>query len=102
MADWAKTDLETRKPAEEKMRSDWERWMGDHANLISVTEAAGKTKVATAATGVTDTKNDIILYSIVEAASHEIAAEAFANHPHLTIPQSSIQIMEVRQLGPAG
>jgi hypothetical protein len=99
LAEWAKTDAATRKAAEQKMQGDWQRWMGDHANMITLTEGAGKTKVATSA-GIGDTKNDIMLYSIVEADTHDIAAEAFANHPHLTIPQSSIQVMEVRAMGP--
>jgi hypothetical protein len=99
LSDWAKTDPSTKKAAEEKMRSEWERWMGDHARMITVTEAGGKTKVITSA-GIKDTKNDIMLYSIVEAENHDIAARAFAKHPHLEIPQSSIQVMEVRALGP--
>lgn len=97
-SDWAATDPEKRKPAEEKMRKDWESWMGEHGHMITITEAAGKTKVVTA-TGIGDTKNDIMLYSIVEADSHEAATQAFAHHPHLTIPQSTIQVMEVRPLG---
>jgi len=97
MADWAKTDPETRKSAEEKMRNDWQRWMGEHAKMITLTEAAGKTRGVTEA-GIADTKNDIILYSIVEAESHDAAAKAFAHHPHLTIPQSSIQVMEIRPM----
>jgi len=99
LADWAKTDPATRKTAEQKMQGDWGRWMSDHAKMITVTEGAGKTKVVTSA-GIGDTKNDIMLYSIVEADTHDIAAKAFANHPHLTIPQSSIQVMEVRAMGP--
>jgi hypothetical protein len=98
MAGWAKTDPATRKPAEEKMQAEWGRWMGAHAKMITLTEAAGKTKAVTAA-GIGDTKNEIILYSIVEAETHDIAAKVFANHPHLTIPQSSIQVMEVRGMG---
>jgi hypothetical protein len=35
----------------------------------------------------------------VEAASHEEAAKSFENHPHLQIPQSSIQVMEIRPMG---
>jgi hypothetical protein len=97
MAEWAKTDPATKKAAEEKMQAEWGRWMGEHAKLITLTEAAGKTKAVTAA-AIHDTKNEIILYSIVEAATHEVAAKAFANHPHLTIPQSSIQVMEVRAM----
>jgi hypothetical protein len=99
VADWAKTDPATKKAAEQKMQSDWGRWMNDHAKMITVTEGAGKTKVVTLA-GIGDIKNDIMLYSIVEANNQDIAAKAFANHPHLTIPQSSIQVMEVRAMGP--
>jgi hypothetical protein len=97
ISEWAKTDPGTRKPAEEKMRAEWGRWMGEHAKMITLTEAAGKTKAVTAA-GIGDITNEIMLYSIVEAATHESAAKAFATHPHLTIPQSSIQVMEVRAM----
>jgi hypothetical protein len=37
-----------------------------------------------------------MLYSFVEAESHEAAAKAFEGHPNLGIPQSSIEIMEIR------
>jgi hypothetical protein len=99
LASWAKTDPKVKKAAEEKMRGEWQRWMTDHAKMITVTEAGGKTKVVTSA-GIEDTKNDIMLYSIVEAENHDIAAKAFAQHPHLQIPQSSVQVMEIRALGP--
>jgi hypothetical protein len=95
---WAKTDPATRKPAEQKMQSDWQRWMRDHAKMVTLTEAAGKTKAVTS-DGIRDVKNAILLYSIVEAENHDVAAKAFANHPHLTIPESSIEVMEVRALG---
>jgi hypothetical protein len=99
LASWAKTDPEVRKAAEEKIRDEWRRWMADHAKMITVTEAGGKTKAITSA-GIEDTKNDIMLYSIVEAENHDVAAKAFAHHPHLQIPQSSVQVMEVHALGP--
>jgi hypothetical protein len=50
------------------------------------------------ANGVSDFRNDIVLYSIVEAGSLEEAAQSFERHPHLQIPQSSIQIMEIRPM----
>ena len=43
--------------------------------MITVTEAAGKTKAVTSA-GIGDLKNDIMLYSIVEAENHDAAAKA--------------------------
>jgi hypothetical protein len=95
--DWAKTDPEKRRAAEEKMREDWNKWMSEHASMITDTGAGGKTKRLTAG-DLSDVKNDIMLYSFVEAESHEAAARAFASHPHLGIPQSSIEVMEVRPI----
>lgn len=97
MADWVKTDPNTRKAAEEKLKGEWQKWMGDHAQMITLTEAGGKTKRVTSS-GISDTKNDICLYSFIEAQSHEAAAKAFEKHPHLQIPQSSIEVMEVRTM----
>ena len=97
MADWAKTDPNVRKPAEEKMKAEWQKWMGDHAKMITLTEACGKTKRITAS-GTSEIKNDICLYAFIEAESHEAAAKAFENHPHLQIPNSSIEVMAVRAM----
>ena len=97
MADWAKTDPAIRQVEETKMREAWGQWMSEHADMIISTEAGGKTK-RVSASGVSDTKNDIILCSFVEAESHEMAAKAFENHPHLQIPQSSIEVMYVRPM----
>jgi hypothetical protein len=36
----------------------------------------------------------------VEAESHEVAAQAFENHPHLQIPQASVEVMEIKPMGP--
>ena len=96
--DWKKTAPEKRKEAEAKMQSEWGKWMSDHAAmLVDKGAGAGKTKRVTAQ-GTSDTRNDIMLYAIVEAESHEAAAKPFEGHPHLQIPQSSIEIMEIRTL----
>jgi hypothetical protein len=96
--DWKKAPPETRKPAEEKMQHEWRQWMSDHATMFADMGAGvGKTKRVDAQ-GTSDTKNDIMLYAIVEAESHEAAAKPFEGHPHLQIPQSSIEIMEIHAL----
>jgi hypothetical protein len=99
MEDWSTTDPKEKKSAEEKLRGEWQKWMGSHEKMIISTDAGGKTKRVTSG-GVSNTKNDIILYSVVEAESHEAAAKAFENHPHLQIPQSSVEVMEIRPMGP--
>ncbi|MFZ0558011.1 MAG: hypothetical protein WAM55_01845 [Methylovirgula sp.] len=97
LANWLKTDADKRKAAEDKMRGEWNEWMRDHAGMIGDTKACGKTK-RVSASGTSDIKNDIHLYSIVEAGSQEEAAQLFEGHPHLQIPQSSIEVMEIRPL----
>ena len=95
--DWKTTDVETRRPAEEKMRTQWGAWMGEHASAVVTTEGAGRTK-RVSADGVSDARNDLVLYSIVEAESHDAAAGMFENHPHLQIPRSSIEITELKAM----
>jgi hypothetical protein len=69
--DWKKTYPSTRKAAEEKMQSDWKKWMADHASLFAdVGAGVGKTKAVTQK-GTSDSRNDIMLYSVVHADSHE-------------------------------
>ena len=95
--EWSKTAPDVRKAAEEKMRGEWDAWMAAHAKMLRDTTAGGRTKRVTS-NGVADARNDIMLYSFVEAESHEEAAKAFENHPHLQIPQSSIEIMEINSI----
>jgi hypothetical protein len=96
--DWQKTPADQRKAAEEKMMQDWRTWMASHASLFTDKGAGvGKVKRVTKQ-GVADARNDIMLYAIVEAASHEAAAKAFEGHPHFGIPQSSIEVMPLSPL----
>jgi len=96
--DWKKTDPGTRKAAEEKMQTDWKKWMSDHSNIFAdVGAGVGKTTAVTQK-GISDRRNEVMLYSVVQAESHEAAAKSFEGHPHLQIPQSSIEVMEIHAL----
>ena len=96
--EWMKTPAEKRKGAEEKMMQDWKSWMADHGKLfVDKGAGVGKTKRVTAQ-GVADTRNDLMLYSIVEAESHDAAARAFEGHPHFGIPQATIDVMPLSSL----
>jgi hypothetical protein len=98
MDEWAKTDFDKRKAAEEKMQAEWGEWMGAHAEMIVSTYAGGKTKRVTSS-GASDTRNDVVLCSIAEAMSHDAATKSFEDHPHLKIPQASIEVMDIRPMG---
>ena len=52
------------------------------------------------AQGAADVRNDVMLYAVVQAESHDQAAQLFVGHPHLQIPQASIEIMETSPLPP--
>jgi hypothetical protein len=96
---WAKTDEATRKEAEGKMMADWQKSMSDHSSSLADRGAGvGKTKRVTK-DGISDVRNDIMLYSIVEAQSHEEAAKLFEGHPHFGIPEASIEVMEIHPMG---
>ncbi len=96
--EWMKQPEEVRKPLEAKMQAEWGVWMAANKTLLSgMTAGVGKTKRVTA-DGVTDVKNDIMLYSIAEADTAEAVAEAFKNHPHFGIPGATIEIMPINPL----
>ena len=98
IADWKKTDAAQRKEAETKMQGQWKKWMTDNAKMfVDVGAGVGKTKLVNTR-GMSDSKNDIMLYSVVQAESHEAAAKSFEGHPHLQIPQASIEVMEIHSL----
>ena len=95
--EWMKKPAEEREAGEKQMQAEWGAWMAAHAGLVKESNAAGKTKCVSAA-GVVDVRNDIMLYSIVEAESHEAAAQAFVGHPHFTIPEATIEVMAIRPM----
>src|ERR1700693_2944895 len=96
--DWKKTEPAKRKEAEEKMQGEWRKWMSDHTTMfVDKGAGVGKTRRVTAQ-GTSDAKNDIMLYAIVEAESHEAAEKTCEAPPHLQTPRSSIEVMEIHGL----
>ncbi len=97
MDGWMKLDAATRQPQEEAVMTAWQKWEAEHAAFLVSTEGAGKTRLANAG-GIAPVRNDVVVCSIVQADSHDAAAEIFKNHPHFTIPEASIQIMELKSM----
>lgn len=89
------TPAEQKKAAEQEMMQAWMKWMQDNAaSIVDPGGPLGKTKRATGA-GVSDIRNDLTGYMILQAESHDAAASLFAGHPHLKMPESSVEIMEI-------
>jgi hypothetical protein len=77
----------------------WMKWMTDHkASIVEGGAPLGKTKRADAV-GVSDTKNGMGGYSIVQAETHDAAAKLFGkDHPHLQMPGAWVEILEIMPL----
>jgi hypothetical protein len=87
-------------PEQRKKGMDaWMKWM--NANKTSIVEGGaplGKTKRVDS-NGVSNTKNEIGGYSVVQAKSHDAATKIFGkDHPNLKMPGAWIEIIEVMPL----
>lgn len=93
----ASIDEETRNTQMKEMMTSWDAWMADHASVVlDKGLPLGKTKRVDTS-GVTDTKNDLNWYLVVEAESHDAAAQLFVGHPHLQIPSSYVEVMDANR-----
>lgn len=93
---WMQLPEDERKAQEQQMQSDWNTWMAEHKDVITETAGVGKPKRITSA-GIEDTRNDLMMYSFIEAESLEAAAELFKDHPHFGIPGGVIEVMSVNK-----
>lgn len=94
---WMETPEAKRKATEAKMQKEWQDWATTHQESVRDTAGAGKTLKITK-DGVTDSRNDIMLYSIIEADSYEVVTAMLDKHPHLDIPEASIEVMQANTL----
>ena len=92
---WKKLNEEKRKELEASGIKAWMEWgMANSAAIVDQGSPLGKTKRASPQ-GITDNRNSMTGYVIIQADSQEAAAKLFENHPHFTIfPGDSVEIME--------
>ena len=92
---WNRLDEAERKKREAAGMQAWMDWGKEHAaRIVDIGAPLGKTKRASP-DGITDIRNAMTGYVLVEAESHEAAARLFENHPHFSIfPGEAIEIME--------
>lgn len=95
--EWLKKPEAERKVEEQKMMVEWQEWAKKHSAMIKESAGLGKTKQITSG-GTAEVKNDLMMYTIVEADSAEAAAAIFEGHPHLVIPQATIDVMPANSM----
>jgi hypothetical protein len=92
---WNGLDKREREKREAAGIKAWGDWGAAHAGaILDQGGPLGKTKRA-APQGITEIKNSMTGYVIVQAESHEAAARMFEGHPHFSsFPGDSVEIME--------
>jgi hypothetical protein len=82
--------------AQKKGMEAWMHWMTAHkGSIVDGGAPLGKTKRVDAK-GAKDVKNGIGGYSVVQADSHDAAAEMFSkDHPHLQMTGAWVEIVEI-------
>lgn len=97
LGEWMAKPEDERKAEEAKMKGEWDAWMDAHKDSVLNTIALGSTK-RVSKEGVTDVRNGMMLSSYVQAESLQEAADLFKDHPHLSIPGATIEVMETRPM----
>jgi hypothetical protein len=95
--DKMKEDMKKRSPDELKAGMDeWNKWMERHkANIADQGAPVGKAKRITEDGSVSDIRNEIGGYMIIQANSADEAAAIFKDSPHFGVMDSAVEVMEI-------
>ena len=95
MDEWMKTPPETRQSEEGRLSREMQAWMGSRSAMFSDTGAGLGRAMRVLQGSSAEGRNALVMYSIVQGDSREAVAKAFEDHPHLQIPEASIEVMEL-------
>ena len=96
MASFAKLPKAEQTQREAEGMTAWKNWATAHAaSIVDSSGPLGPTK-RVSKSGVTDTRNDLCAFVIVQAESRGVAAALFTGHPHFSVfPGDGVDVMEV-------
>ncbi len=96
MSSWQTLPDPERQQRQAKGVAAWKKWASD--NAASIVELGGplsRTK-RVAKDGISDVRNNLGAFTVVQAESQEAAARLFLDHPHFTLfPGDGVEVMEV-------
>lgn len=98
---WMAVPEVERKQREAEGVAAWHQWVDDHrAAIVELGGPLSRTKLASAA-GISDIRNTMGAFTIVQAESHDAAARLFLDHPHFTLfPGEGVEVMEIMEIPP--
>jgi hypothetical protein len=98
---WTKSSSsEERKKQMEDVMQGWQNWQEKYkSSIVDTGSPLGKTK-RVSKDGITDARNDLNYFIILQAGSHDEAAKIIAENPHVQmIPTSFVDVIEMPQRG---
>ena len=102
MSSWEALPDDERQRRQTQGMAGWKKWVSDNASaIVELGGPLSRTKLVSAG-GISDIRNNLSAFTIVQAESQEAAAKLFLNHPHFMIfPGEGVEVMEVLPI-PAG
>jgi hypothetical protein len=102
MASWEKLPDTERQQRQAQGVAAWKKWADDNAkSIVEMGGPLSRTKLVSKE-GISDIRNNLAAYTVVQAESQESAARLFLNHPHFRLfPGEGVEVMEVLPI-PAG
>lgn len=84
-SEWGRADPERLKVMQAVGMQAWSKWVMENRDaIVDMGAPLGKTR-SVSQERMAEASNMLTAYVIVEAASHEAAAEMFENHPHFSV-----------------
>lgn len=101
MASWSALPEAQKKQRETAGVAAWKQWVADNgAAIVEIGGPLSRTKLV-AKSGISDIRNNLAAFTVVQAESQDAAARLFLNHPHFTIfPGEGVEVMEILPIPP--
>lgn len=98
--DRMKAEAGTKSPEDRtKEMEAWMSWMGRHgAHIVDNGGGVGSAKRVSEGGVVTDTRNEIGGYMIIQAENADAAAGIFKDSPHFGVGDGAVEVMEIMQM----
>lgn len=96
MARWEGLPESERQRLQVEGVAAWKKWVADHAaSIVELGGPLSRTKLVSTG-GISDIRNNLSAFTVVQAESQDAAARLFVNHPHFSIfPGEGVEVMEV-------
>jgi len=98
--DKMKEEMKNKSPEErQKGMEEWNAWMERHKDkIVDPGAPVGSAKRVIEGGNVTDIRNEIGGYMIIQAESADVAASIFNDSPHFGVQGGGVEVMEIVQM----